>query len=126
MRTVGSVTVRGRVLYSAWSLALLVAVCPQPSAQADFTLAEQKFLYDMAERGVVGLPNDQDLIAEGHRVCAMLRPGLPKSFVIDAVRSASLSTAGHFGNPPLTPDQALWLVNAAWVDLCPDVVIKEG
>ncbi|TLH50349.1 DUF732 domain-containing protein [Mycolicibacterium neoaurum] len=67
---------RGPCVWLFLSLALAIGL--PSTAGADSSLGEQKFLQDMASRGVVGLPSSNALVAEGYRACAMLRQGLPK------------------------------------------------
>jgi hypothetical protein len=95
-----------------------------PDAHAD-SLGEQKFIRDMAARGVVGRPTDQDLINSGYDVCRMLGDGTAKNAVVNTIAEQSLQSPLNYSGGGVSQQQALWFVNAAWVDLCPSLNVPD-
>ena len=84
-----------------------------PEARADFTLSEQKFLADMRARGFDDRNGGQDLLRTGYHACQLLGGGVVKGVVVNTI-------ADEFPPHDANRDQdALFLVNGAWIDLCP-------
>jgi len=107
-------TYQYRMLRLALIGGLLAAVTVgTPEAHADLTLSEQKFIQDMHARGFTDRNGGQDLLKTGYHACQLLGGGVVKGVVVNTI-------ADEFPPNDANRDQdAQYLVNGAWIDLCP-------
>jgi hypothetical protein len=86
-------------------------------------LSEQKFLRDIVADGMQpsppGVTGESNSISEGYVICDDLRGGYSRAWV--TANAAALPGLANLGAGALSPHQRVLLVNAAWVDLCPNV-----
>jgi Protein of unknown function (DUF732) len=86
-------------------------------------LSEQKFLHDIATEGMKPSPpgpaGESNAISEGYVICDSLRGGYSRAWV--TANAPTLPGLANLGAGSLPAHLRQLLVNAAWVDLCPQV-----